>query len=86
MQQVKTRGDKYNFNALKDLYSDINKIQEDNDRIHFAGGFKPCTYQEILNVGALLKGIKFFADRKIKNQQELLQIALDLQLEEFQKE
>lgn len=34
--------------------------------------FKPCTYEDILNVKDLLKGIKFFADRNIKNQQDLL--------------
>ena len=64
----KTRGDKYQWNILNDLYSNIEKIKDKNAHSHSIVGFEPCSYQEILNVTALLKGIKFFADRKIKNQ------------------
>ena len=45
-----------------------------------------ATIEQMMQLRDLLKSIKFFADRKIKNNNDLMEIALNILLEQFNKD
>ena len=69
----------------KKSYTMLQKLNESFENHEGIDDFQPCTYDQMRQVSDLLKGIKFFTERNIKQQQELDEIGLNLLLESFEK-
>ena len=68
--------------ASKPVHSNEHSCA-DNDHLADEGEFQACTHEDMKQLANLLKGIKFFSDRNIKNPQDLLEVAKTLLLENF---